>query len=50
MGLGALGYSEHDVPALAEGGFAQQRPLSMSPCTVSEEDLKNLYNDALQYW
>ena len=49
-GLGALGYSEHDVPALAEGGFAQQRPLSMSPCTVSEEDLKNLYNDALQYW
>ena len=49
-GLGALGYSEHDVPALAEGGFAQQRPLSMSPCTVSEEDLKNLYNDALKYW
>ena len=49
-GLGALGYSEHDVPTLAEGGFAQQRPLSMSPCTVSEEDLKNLYNDALQYW
>ena len=49
-GRGALGYSEHDVPALAEGGVAQQRPLSMSPCTVSEEDLKNLYNDALKYW
>ena len=49
-GLGALGYSEQDIPALAEGGFAQQRPLSMSPCAGSEEDLKNLYKDALQYW
>ena len=50
MGLEALGYSEHDVPAHAEGGYLQQRPLSMSLCTVSEEDLKNLYNEALQYW
>ena len=49
-GLGGLGYSEQDIPSLAEGGFAQQRPLSMSPCAVSEEDLKNLYKDALQYW
>ena len=49
-GLRALGYSEKDIPALAEGGIAQQRPLSMSPCAVSEEDLKNLYRDALQYW
>ena len=48
-GLRALGYSEKDIPALAEGGMAQQRPLSMSPCAVSEEDLKNLYRDALQY-
>ena len=50
MGLRALGYSEKDIPALSEGGIAQQRPLSMSPCAVSEEDLKNLYRDALQYW
>ena len=49
-GLGGLGYSEQDIPSLAEGGFAQQRPLSMSPCAVSEEDLKNLYQDALRYW
>ncbi len=49
-GLRALGYSEKDIPDLAEGGFAQQRPLSMSPCSVTKEDLKDLYEDALQYW
>ena len=49
-GLEALGYRESDIPALAKGGFAQQRPLSMSPCPVSENDLRNLYRDALRYW
>lgn len=49
-GLAELGYGEEDIPALARGGIAQQRPLSMAPKPVSEDDLKDLYRDALRYW
>jgi alcohol dehydrogenase class IV len=49
-GIAALGYGEADVPALAEGAFAQQRPLVMAPRTVSKQDLEGLYRDALRYW
>lgn len=49
-GLEALGYGEEDIPALAKGGIAQQRPLSMSPRAVTEEGLQDIYRDALRYW
>ncbi len=49
-GIAALGYSEADLPALAEGAFAQQRPLVMAPRAVSKQDLERLYRDALRYW
>jgi alcohol dehydrogenase class IV len=49
-GLAALGYQESDVPALAEGAFAQQRPLVMAPRSVSKADLEGIYRDALRYW
>jgi len=49
-GIAALGYGEADVPALAEGAIAQQRPLVMAPRTVSKQDLEGLYRDALRYW
>jgi len=49
-GIAALGYGEADVTALAEGAYAQQRPLVMAPRSVSIEDLKGLYRDALRYW
>ncbi|MCC7328008.1 MAG: iron-containing alcohol dehydrogenase [Burkholderiales bacterium] len=49
-GIAALGYAEADVPALAEGAFAQQRPLVMAPRSVSKLDLESLYRDALRYW
>jgi alcohol dehydrogenase class IV len=49
-GLIALGYSEADLPALAKGAYAQQRPLVMAPCSVSLEDLEAIYRDALCYW
>jgi alcohol dehydrogenase class IV len=49
-GIAALGYGEADVPALAEGAFAQQRPLVMAPRAVSKDDLANIYRDALHYW
>ncbi len=49
-GIAALGYRESDVPALAEGAYAQQRPLVMAPCKVSREDLAGIYRNALRYW
>ena len=49
-GIAALGYVDADVPALAEGAFAQQRPLVMAPRSVSRQDLERLYRDALRYW
>jgi hydroxyacid-oxoacid transhydrogenase len=49
-GIAALGYEEADVPALAEGAFAQQRPLAMAPRNVSKNDLEALYREAMRYW
>lgn len=49
-GIAALGYEEADVRALAEGAFAQQRPLVMAPRDVSKKDLEALYREALRYW
>jgi alcohol dehydrogenase class IV len=49
-GIAALGYGESDVPALAEGAYAQQRPLVMAPRSVSRQDLEGIYRDALRYW
>ena len=49
-GIAALGYSEADVPSLAEGAFAQQRPLVMAPCAVTKPDLEVMYRDAMRYW
>jgi hydroxyacid-oxoacid transhydrogenase len=49
-GIAALGYGEADLPALAEGAYAQQRPLVMAPRSVSKQDLEGIYRDALRYW
>lgn len=49
-GIAALGYSEADVPALAQGAYAQQRPLVMAPRSVSKQDLEAIYRSALRYW
>ena len=49
-GIAARGYGEADVPALAEGAYAQPRPLVMAPRAVSKQDLEGLYRDAMRYW
>lgn len=49
-GIAELGYNEADIPALAKGAFAQQRPLVMAPRSVSLQDLEAIYRDALRYW
>jgi len=49
-GIAALGYGEADVPALAAGAYAQQRPLVMAPRSVTQQDLEGLYRGAMRYW
>jgi len=49
-GIAELGYTDADVPALADGAFAQQRPLVMAPRSVSLQDLQGLYRGAMRYW
>ena len=49
-GLRALGYSEPDVPALADGAMKQQRLLSCSPRAVGREDMQRLFLEAMSYW
>jgi alcohol dehydrogenase class IV len=49
-GLRALGYSEQDIPGLAEGALKQQRLLSGSPRPVGREEMERLFREAMQYW
>ena len=49
-GIADLGYGDADIPALAEGAYAQQRILSNSPVPVTEEELQTLYRGAATYW
>ncbi|MCW5591902.1 MAG: iron-containing alcohol dehydrogenase [Burkholderiales bacterium] len=49
-GIGGVGYSKNDAPALAKGAWAQQRLLTNSPREVTEESLEGLYLGALAYW
>ncbi|GBD38379.1 NAD-dependent methanol dehydrogenase [bacterium HR37] len=49
-GISALGYTEEDIPKLAEGAFKQQRLLVNSPRPVTLSDLEKLFRDALRYW
>ena len=49
-GVGALGYTEADIPALVAGAYAQQRLLVLAPRPVSENDLAGIYRDAMRYW
>lgn len=49
-GLGAIGYSERDIPALIEGTLKQPRLLAGAPRPVSARDLDLILHDALRYW
>jgi hydroxyacid-oxoacid transhydrogenase len=49
-GLGALGYTTSDVPALVAGAMQQQRITSLSPRPVDEEAFAKLFEDAMRAW
>ncbi|MCO5974606.1 hydroxyacid-oxoacid transhydrogenase [Actinoallomurus soli] len=49
-GVGAVGYTGADVPALVEGAVKQRRLLDMSPRPVTEEDLARIFTRSLSLW
>ncbi|MET8048273.1 hydroxyacid-oxoacid transhydrogenase [Streptosporangium sp. NPDC005286] len=49
-GIGGVGYTEADVPALAEGAMKQQRLLSTAPRPVTEGDLTKILTRSIALW
>ncbi len=49
-GLGAIGYTAEDAPALAAGAVPQQRVIKLSPRPVEEADLRQLFLDSMHLW
>jgi hydroxyacid-oxoacid transhydrogenase len=49
-GLGAVGYTDADVEALAEGTIPQHRVTKLSPRPASKADLEQLFRDAMRCW
>lgn len=46
-GIGALGYGEDDVAALADGALKQQRLLAVAPRAVGREELERILRASL---
>lgn len=49
-GLKEIGYSDNDIPALVRSAWPQQRLLAQSPKPVTEDDLADMFRDAMAYW
>lgn len=49
-GLRALGFTEEDIPQMAEGAFAQQRLIQLSPRPVTMEDFEQLFAETMTIW
>lgn len=49
-GIEGVGYTSDDVSALVKGASPQHRVNKLSPRPVEDEDLADLFQDALRYW
>jgi hydroxyacid-oxoacid transhydrogenase len=49
-GLSAVGYNHGDIPKLVQGTLPQHRVIKLCPRPVGEEDLAQIFADALVYW
>jgi hydroxyacid-oxoacid transhydrogenase len=49
-GIGAVGYTEADIPALVPGTMKQQRLLATCPRPVTEEDIAGIFAKSIQNW
>jgi alcohol dehydrogenase class IV len=49
-GIGAVGYTEADIPDLVPGTMKQQRLLATCPRPVDEEDIAGIFAHSIQNW
>jgi alcohol dehydrogenase class IV len=49
-GIGAVGYTEADIPALVPGTMKQQRLLATCPRPVTGEDIAGIFAKSIQNW
>ena len=49
-GLAAVGFGEADLDQLVQGTLPQHRVTKLSPRPASEDDLRAIFHDALEYW
>jgi alcohol dehydrogenase class IV len=49
LGVGALGYGEGDVEALARGAIVQRRLVDNAPIAVDDEGMRALFRGAMRY-
>ena len=49
-GLSAIGYTEHDIPALVQGTLPQHRVTKLSPIPAGEAELARLFKNSLTIW
>jgi hydroxyacid-oxoacid transhydrogenase len=49
-GLGELGYTNSDIPALVEGTLPQHRVTKLSPRPAGREDLARLFEESMKIW
>jgi alcohol dehydrogenase class IV len=49
-GIGAVGYTEADIPDLVPGTMKQQRILATCPRPVNEEDIAGIFARSIENW
>jgi hydroxyacid-oxoacid transhydrogenase len=49
-GLGAVGFSSDDIPALVKGTMPQQRITKLAARPNDEKDIARMFEDAMKYW
>lgn len=49
-GLGGIGFTPADAPALAKGALMQHRVTKLSPRPAGEDDLVKLFEESMQIW
>ena len=49
-GLGGVGYTPDDIPALVEGTLPQHRVTKLAPRATGADELTALFTDSLQLW
>lgn len=49
-GIGAVGYDESDIDDLVDGAMKQQRLLTTSPRSVTDEDVAGIFRRSMMLW